>query len=143
MKANAWHLRGHLGIYGDFLYSATHTRYGSGILETMSGPTVGPLLEFGLINPLQAVAANIEGKQGHFLAKEARVAKGFVPFANIWYTKAALDHLIFNNVMESLSPGYLNSIRRRSMKEQNQDWWYDPSDTIPDRWPDLGAAVKR
>lgn len=135
---------GALGIYGDFLYGATHTRYGSGILETMSGPTVGPLLEFGLINPLQAAAANIEGKKtkSHFLAKEAQALKGFVPGSNIWYTKAALDHLIFQNVMESLSPGYLNSIRRRTEKDFNQDWWWSPGELTPSRGPDFGSAVR-
>jgi hypothetical protein len=52
--------------------------------------------------------------------------KGFFPGGNMWYTKAALDHLLWQNVMEMLSPGYLASIRSRTMKEYGQDWWWSP-----------------
>jgi hypothetical protein len=45
---------GALGIYGDFLYGINQTRYGSGPLETMAGPTFGPLLELGISQPLNA-----------------------------------------------------------------------------------------
>jgi hypothetical protein len=36
---------GALGIYGDFLYGINQTRYGSGPIEALAGPTIGPLLE--------------------------------------------------------------------------------------------------
>lgn len=36
---------GALGIYGDFMYGASNTRYGSGPVEVLAGPTIGPLLE--------------------------------------------------------------------------------------------------
>lgn len=132
---------GALGIYGDFLYGAGHTRYGSGILESVSGPTIGPLLELGLVQPVQAIAAAREGRDYHFLAKEAQDLKGFVPGGNIWYAKAALDHLVFQQVFEALSPGYLSSIRDRSRKEYGQEWWWSPGETMPDRGPDLGKSV--
>jgi hypothetical protein len=131
---------GALGIYGDFLYGATHTRYGSGILEAVSGPTMGPLLELGLVQPLDAIGKRIQGKESHFLARQFQDLKGFVPGGNIWYAKAALDHLVFQQVMEALSPGYLASIRSRTMKEYQQDWFWAPGETTPDRGPDLGAA---
>jgi hypothetical protein len=134
---------GALGVYGDFLYAATHTRYGSGILETMAGPTIGPLLQLGVTNPLQLAADKIEGKKdSHFLAKEAQSARGFLPGSNIWYAKAAFDHLIMQNVMEAMSPGFLRSIRRRTEKEWHQDWYWDPGEATPARGPDLGAAFR-
>jgi len=132
---------GALGIYGDFLYSVNQTRYGSGPLEALAGPTLGPLLEMGVVLPLNAAKAAIEGRESHFLANEARTAKGFVPFGNVWYTKAALDHLIWQQVMEALSPGYLSNIRSRTAKEYGQDWWWTPGEAIPDRAPNLGAAI--
>lgn len=132
---------GALGIYGDFIYGAGHTRYGSGILEALSGPTIGPLLEMGLVQPIQAIAKKAEGKETHLLAQTVQDAKGFVPGNNMWYTKAAVDHLVWQNVMEMLSPGYLRSIRDRTRKEFNQDWWWTPGDASPDRAPDLGKAA--
>lgn len=134
---------GALGIYGDFLYGAGHTRYGSGILESAAGPTIGPLLELGLVQPIQAMAKARDGKETHFLAQEAQDLKGFIPGGNIWYTKAAFDHLISQQVFEALSPGYLSSIRSRTQKEYNQDWWWQPGEVTPDRPPNLEAAMGR
>lgn len=132
---------GALGIYGDFIYGAGHTRYGSGILEAASGPTVGPLLEMGLVQPIQAIAKAKEGKDTKIVAQTVQDAKGFVPGNNIWYTKAALDHLIWQQTMDALSPGYLSSIRSRTRKEFGQDWWWGPGETTPARAPNLGAAI--
>lgn len=132
---------GALGIYGDFLYGAGHTRYGSGILESAAGPTLGPLLEMGLVQPINAIAKARQGKETHFLAQEAQDLKGFVPGGNIWFTKAALDHMIFQNVFEALSPGYLSSIRQRTQREYGQDWWWTPGEVAPERAPDFGKAI--
>lgn len=134
---------GALGIYGDFLYGANHTRYGSGILESLAGPTVGPLLEIGLVQPMNAASKAIEGKETHLLAQTAQDLKGFIPGGNLWYTKTALDHLVFQNVFEMLSPGYLQSIRKRTAKEYGQDFWWGPGELSPDRAPDFSAAFER
>lgn len=134
---------GALGIYGDFLYGANQTRYGSGPLEALAGPTVGPLLELGIVQPLNAAKNAIEGKETHLAAQSFQDLKGFIPGGNIWYLKTALDHLIWQNVMEALSPGYLNSMRSRTRKEYGQSWWWEPGEVSPDRAPDLGAAVSQ
>lgn len=132
---------GSLGLYGDFLFSADKTRYGSGPLETLAGPTVGPLLELGIVQPLKAARGAMDGKDTHFWAQEAHDLKGFAPGGNVWYTKAALDHLVSQQIFEALSPGYLNSIRRTSAKEYGQDWWWEPGEFSPERPPNLAAAI--
>lgn len=131
-----------MGIYGDFLYGVNQTRYGSGPIEAMAGPTLGPLLELGVVNPLDAIKAHIEGKDSHFLAKEVQGLKGFVPGGNAWYAKAALDHLVWHQILEAVSPGYLSSVRQRTLKDFNQDWWWQPGKLTPERGPDLGQAVR-
>lgn len=132
---------GALGIYGDFLYGANQTRYGSGPLEALAGPTLGPLLEMGVVNPLNAIKANIDGKDSHYAAKTFQNLKGFVPGGNIWYTKAAMDHLVWQQVMELLSPGYLASIRSRTLRDFRQDWWWAPGEFTPERAPAFGAVA--
>lgn len=132
---------GAMGIYGDFLYGANHNRYGSGILESMAGPTIGPLLSMGIVQPLQAARKAMDGKPTHLLAQEMQGMKGFVPGSNIWYTKAALDHLIWQRVMEMVSPGYLRSIQQRTRKEFGQQWWWTPGEATPERAPDFASAV--
>lgn len=139
--ASAFLQGGALGIYGDFLYSVNSTRYGSGPLEALAGPTVGPLLEMGLVQPLTAAKKAMDGKETHLAAQTLQDIKGFVPGGNIWYTKAALDHLIWQQAMEALSPGYLSNIRSRTQREYGQDWWWTPGETSPERGPNLGAAI--
>lgn len=133
---------GALGIYGDFIYSANQNRYGSGPIEALAGPTLGPLLEIGLSQPLGAARALMEGKDYHFLARQFQDLKGFVPGGNIWYLKAGLDHLLWQNVMEYLSPGYLASVRQRTMRDFNQDWWWQPGELSPERAPDFSGAIQ-
>ncbi len=133
---------GALGIYGDFVYGINETRYGSGPLEAAAGPTIGPMLELGLVLPLNAAKKASEGKDTHLLAQLTSRAKGFVPGNNVWYTKAATEHLFWQRVMEMMSPGYLNTIRAKTAKEYGQDWWWRPGEVAPERLPELGAAVK-
>ncbi len=130
-----------MGIYGDFLYGANQTRYGSGIIESLSGPTLGPLLEMGLVQPMGAIRAAMEGKETHLAAQTAQDVKGFIPFGNVWYAKAALDHLIFQQVFEFLSPGYLANMRQRTQRDYNQQWYWQPGELLPERGPDLGRAI--
>jgi len=132
---------GALGIYGDFLYGVNETRYGTGPLEALAGPTLGPLLELGIVQPLNAAKKAVEGKPTHLAAQTIRDLKGFIPGNNIWYTKAATEHLIWMQVMDALSPGYLNAIRQRTMRDYHQEWWWRPGDLTPERAPDLSRMV--
>ena len=133
---------GSLGIYGDFLYSINQNRYGSGPLEALAGPTIGPLLELGLVQPLTAIKNRIEGKDTHLAAQTFQDLKGFVPGNNLWYTKAATEHLVMQQAMDWLSPGYLQTVKQRTAKEYGQDWWWRPGAGVPDRLPDFGATVR-
>tara|TARA_R110000868_G_scaffold142759_1_gene360200 strand:- start:2648 stop:5167 length:2520 start_codon:yes stop_codon:yes gene_type:complete len=133
---------GALGIYGDFLYGVNQTRIGSGPLEAFAGPTIGTGLDF-LTSSMNAGKQATEGKDTHLMAKYLQLGKGFIPGNNLWYTKAALDHLIFQNAQEALSPGYLSTMRSRTQKEYGQSWWWNPGEFKPDRAPDFSNALGR
>jgi hypothetical protein len=92
---------------------------------------------------MNAAAKAIEGKETHLAAQTAQDLKGFIPGGNLWYTKTALDHLVFQNVFETISPGYLQSIRKRTAKEYGQDFWWGPGELAPDRAPDISDAFER
>lgn len=132
---------GALGLYGDFLYNSMSTRAGSGPIEALSGPTMGPLLELGLVQPLAAIAKRTEGKDSHLAAQTLHDLKGYMPGGNLWYTKAAMDHLVWQRVLEMASPGYLAQIRQRTQRDFNQEWWWRPGEGTPDRGPEFGRAV--
>ncbi len=133
---------GALGFYGDFLYSVNQTRYGSGPIEALSGPTLGPLLELALVQPLGAARKMIEGEETNLASQTIGDVKGFIPFNNAWYAKGAIDHLVWNNVMETLNPGYLRRMKRRTAKEYDQEWWWEPGTMVPQRPPDMASAVQ-
>ena len=131
---------GSLGLYGDFVFSqAGTTRYGTGPLEALAGPTIGAAADIATFLA-QAPGKVAEGKDAQVGAKSVNILKGFIPGQNLWYTKAATDHLIFQNAQEALNPGYLDSMRARTNREFGNDWWWAPGDALPDRAPDLGNA---
>ncbi|HAS1884765.1 hypothetical protein [Enterobacter hormaechei] len=120
---------GGLGLYGDFLLS-DHTRYGGGALASMLGPVAGlvdDVVKLGQGIPLNAV----EGKSEQTGGDLVKLGKGLTPGANIWYLKAALDYMIFNQMQEYFSPGYLRKMEQRSKKEFNQTYWWRPQDVTP------------
>ena len=126
---------GAMGLYGDFLFSDS-SQGGSSPLAAIGGPIAGDLeAVFKLKDNAAAGEVNQTG------AKLVRLAKSHTPGANLWYTKAATDHLIFNQLQEYFSPGYLRRMKKRAKKEFNQSYWWEPGDTAPDRAPNLGASV--
>lgn len=120
---------GGLGLYGDFLLS-DHTRYGGGALASMLGPVAG--LVDDVVKLAQGIPLNaVEGKPEQTGGDLVKLGKGLIPGANLWYAKAALDHMIFNQFQEYFSPGYLRKVEQRSKKNFNQTYWWRPQDVTP------------
>lgn len=90
---------------------------------------------------LGAAHKSADGKDPHVGAGWVKFAKPHIPGANLWYAKAALDHMIFDDVQEYFSPGYLRRMKQRAQKEYDQNFWLAPGETVPDRAPNLGVAL--
>ena len=84
----------------------------------------------------------VAGKGTHLLARTIQDAKGFVPGGNIWYAQTALENLVWRQVMDQLSPGYLESMRSRTMRQSGQQWWWGPGEVVPERLPGLEKAIE-
>lgn len=130
---------GALGLYGDFLL-ANQTQYGTGFIASIGGPLAGDIESVYNLT-LGAAHKAADGKDPHVGAGWVRFAKSHTPGANLWYAKAALDHMIFHDVQEYFSPGYLRRMRQRAQKEYDQNFWWAPGEATPDRGPDFGAAL--
>ncbi|MFT3805426.1 hypothetical protein [Arenimonas sp.] len=130
---------GALSLFGDFVFS-DQTQHGQSVIATTLGPVAGLAEDAIKLTQGNAIEA-AQGKDTNIGAESVKFARSNIPGANLWYTKAALDHLFFHQLQEYLSPGYLRRMRRRSEKEFGQAWWWEPGDTTPDRAPDLEAAV--
>ena len=130
---------GSLGLYGDFVFSDS-TQYGNTPIGAIMGPVVG-LAESSLNLTQGNIIQGMMGKDTHAGAEALRFVKGNLPGANLWYAKAALDHMIFHELQELLSPGYLAQMRRRAAREFKQSYWWEPGDALPDRAPDFSRVM--
>lgn len=130
---------GALSLFGDFLF-ADETTGGQSLLATTAGPVAG-LVEDAMALTVGNIHQAAEGKDANVGAEATRFAKNYVPGANLWYTRAAVDHLVFHQLQEYLSPGYLRKMKRRAHKQYGTTYWWEPDDLAPERAPDLEAAV--
>jgi hypothetical protein len=113
---------GAMGIYGDFLFGQTN-RFGGSFLGTAGGPTLGKLEDvFRLFQDLKAGDAKA--------ANAFKFALQNTPYANLFYTRMALDYLFLYQVQEALNPGYLRRMERRAEQENGQTWWLRPSEVV-------------
>lgn len=130
---------GGLGIFGDFMFS-DFNRFGQSVPETIMGPFWGGTANDFAKLTLGNIRQTAEDKEPHFLAESLKFFKNnFVP--NLWYTRAALDHLVFYRLQEMGNPGYLERMKERVEKENNTTWWWDPQDAVPANGPDMGAMM--
>lgn len=128
---------GGLGILGDFALSDAN-RFGQSLATSIGGPVVGfadDLKKLTVGNIQQALA----GENTHATAEAIQFGKNYAPLMNLWYTRLALDHLLFYHVQEAANPGYLRRMRRNVENKNQQTWWWAPDENAPDV-PDLAQA---
>ncbi|NFV82121.1 hypothetical protein [Magnetospirillum aberrantis] len=135
---------GGVGIFGDFLYTGMGGQNRAGVPNWMNlfGPVVGSGLE-AVDLTVGNIGQGIRGEKTHAGAEAVRFARSHLPFVNLWYAKAALDHAGLQDIQEIMSPGYLSRMRQRAHQDWGQDYWWRPGSTLPDRAPDLSAATGR
>lgn len=132
---------GSLGLYGDFLFSGATQHNQAGPIAALMGPVAGLVEEAFKLTQGNIVEA-MQGKDTNFGAEAVRFVKGNTPGASIWYAKAALDHIIFHQLQEYFSPGYLAQMQRRAQKEFGQQYWWTPGTGLDGmRAPNLAKAV--
>lgn len=114
---------GGLGIYGDFLFGDMKNRFGGGALQTLAGPTFGTGED--IINIIQKI------RDGDDAAAETlNTIISNTPFANMFYTRMALDYLIIYRIKEAMNSGYLKRMERRIEKENSQEFMIKPSEIV-------------
>lgn len=132
---------GGMGIFGDLIWTGVggNARGGQANWAGFLGPTFGTVADFTNIT-LGNAARAAEGKEVDFGADAVRFARSNTPFINLWYARAALDQMVFHDLQEQLSPGYLRRQRQRFKKEFGQEFWWQPGGQFaPERAPDIGS----
>lgn len=131
---------GALGIYGDLIFSDP-SEQGQSYLGQLLGPVAGSVEAAGSLT-LGNLHESARGEDTHAGAEVIRFAKGHTPAANLWYTKAATDHLIFQQMQEYFSPGYLARVKANAQRDRGTTYWWEPGQAEPDRAPEIDAVVK-
>lgn len=129
---------GGLGFYGDFLYSEM-TQHDTSLIPALMGPLATETEQAWNLTGAAAFKS-ARGEHTDEGAKLVRWARGNVPFLNMWYTKAAFDHLIWNNMQEAANPGYLDRMQAKAYNDKGTTWWYQPQEGAPSSAPDLAQA---
>jgi len=114
---------GALGIYGDFVLG-TENRFGQDPITTLMGPGVGTAGDV-----LKTLIKIRDGDDPS--ANVVNLMKNNTPFINLFYTRMALDYLVFYRMQEYMNPGYLSRMESRVEEENKQNWWMRPSDHVP------------
>jgi hypothetical protein len=105
-------------LIGDYL-SGEYGRYSHSFDEAVGGAAYTQFSEWG-----QLWAGLVDGSKD---ASDAWKSLRYnTPFANLFYTEAALNYGLHYAMMESLSPGYLNRIEAQA-EGRGSPFFYEPS----------------
>ncbi|MFH3646099.1 hypothetical protein [Acinetobacter nosocomialis] len=143
-KATSFFMRslvagGGLPVLGDILVAGTDTS-GRDANSFVSGPlgsdftallglTVGNLTQYN------------EGKDTNFGNEAFKFVKGKVPAQNLWYTKAAINRMVFDEMQDTIAPGYREKALRKAERQQDRErFWGD--DVTDIRAPDFERVVQ-
>lgn len=145
---------GGLGIFGDFLYSAT-ARNGKGSSLTALGAPAS--LVSDLWDATGGAAGEVMFPRRHGLSLEERIARvhegrrlallaaRYSPLSSIWWARAAWDRMAADQLQRMLDPDADQAFRaqaRRLQQETGQTQWWPEGGTAPSRAPDVGVALQ-
>ncbi|HCT6227173.1 TPA: hypothetical protein OT266_003572 [Acinetobacter baumannii] len=143
-KAGSFFIRsavqgGGLSFLGDILVAGTDTS-GRDANSFVAGPlgndftallglTVGNLTQYN------------EGKDTNFGNEAFKFVKGKIPAQNLWYTKAAINRMVFDEMQDTIAPGYREKALRKAERQQDRErFWGDDINDI--RAPDFERVVQ-
>lgn len=147
--AAAFFQGGGAGFAGDIIYQAMGggqsqggTSAAANVARSILGPVFGSAADLADVTVGNASRA-MQGKPTHTGAEAVRWLRGNLPgagFLNLWYAKAAVDHAVMNDLMETLSPGYLSRMQERAAKDWGSHYWWNPHEGLPSQAPDISKA---
>ena len=74
----------------------------------------------------------------------ANLLKRYTPGQSLWYSRLALERLVFDQIQEGLDPKAGKSFRtkeRNLARDYDQEFWWRPGRTAPDRAPDFSEIT--
>lgn len=138
---------GGMGLWGDFILGDKGDKgdQSTSALVKAAGPgatAINDALNLFMASREQAGQAfdqDAVGRQ-NYAAQALRFARSYaLPCARIWYLKAAFNHMIYEQQMERLAPGYKDRVRKLMAKEGQTSWW-GVGESSPEGVPDFNQV---
>jgi hypothetical protein len=134
---------GGAGLFGDFFSSAVNRADRSFYMSFIGGPTAGLADDFARLTGgnIQGLAENKDTHAGRELA---RFIQTNAPGTSLWYARLALDRLMWDRLHELADPDHARRFQRmqeRTLRDTNQQFFWRPGQTSPDRSPSIAAAL--
>ncbi|MFW2152810.1 hypothetical protein [Acinetobacter gyllenbergii] len=97
--------------------------------KTLAGVTVGNAMQW------------YEGKDTNAANELFKAIKGKIPAQNLWYTKAAANRMFFDEIQDSIAPGYREKLLQKAERQQGRTrWWGDDLDDV--QTPDFDKVIQ-
>ncbi len=130
---------GGLPVLGDILVAGMDTsgRDAGDFIAGPFGSDFKSILSLTVGNATQ-LSNGVETNAGN---EAFKFLKGKVPSQNLWYTKAAANRLIFDEMQDMIAPGYREKLLRKAEREQDRTrYWGDDLGDI--QMPDFERIVE-
>ena len=120
---------GGLSILGDILVAGTDTS-GRSTSDFMVGP-LGSDVKAVLGLTVGNLTQYYDDKDTNASNEAFRLLKNKIPAQNLWYTKAATNRMIFDEMQDMIAPGYREKLLRKAEREHDRTRW------LGDDWGDI------
>ncbi len=143
-KASSFFVRsavqgGGLSFLGDILVAGADTS-GRDANSFVAGPLGGDFESLLSLTVGNLTQYN-EGKDTNFGNEAFKFVKGKIPAQNLWYTKAAINRMVFDEMQDTIAPGYREKALRKAERQQDRErFWGDDVNDI--RAPDFERVVQ-
>ncbi|MEO0606598.1 MAG: hypothetical protein AAFY82_00095 [Pseudomonadota bacterium] len=133
---------GGMGIWGDFLFADVN-RFGRTLPLTAGGPVAegaDRFIKMTIGNVMKAA----EGDEVNFLDDLRDFGQRYTPGGNIWYLRLAWERVFEDSLQKITDPEAEAAFRRKAQyyrRNFNQEFWWAPGDSEPERGPDFEAAA--
>lgn len=124
---------GGFGIWGDFVFGEAN-RFGGGPLASAMGPAAGTasdiLQSFAAVRTALIEDGSKSGSAWRQAQSEAlSLAKNMPPLSalNLFYTRAAMDYLVYWRLQDVINPGWARRYEQRVKRENDQQFWLSPT----------------
>lgn len=109
---------GGLSVLGDIVVEGADPS-GRGISDFISGPLGGDAKSLAGVTLGNAMQWH-DGKDTNAANEAFRLIKGKIPGQNLWYTKAVVNRMLFDEIQDSIAPGYREKLLRKAEREQDR-----------------------